>query len=119
MSTSASPPKPALSAVARLDALATTHTEWAPWLCVVREVIAELSNPAWDAHPPDTVAGTDLSPQLAGAALRPDGPAVAHLLDRLSAVARAQGLVGLAGPANRARNTGRRGAGGVSGGGQW
>lgn len=94
-------PKPAPSAVARLDALATTRTEWAPWLNVVREVIAELSCPAWDAHPPHTVVGYGLSPQLVGAALRPDGSAVARLLDRLMSVARAQGLVGLAGPANR------------------
>jgi FdhE protein len=99
MSASAALSKPALSAIARLDALATTHTEWAPWLCVVREVIAELSSPAWDAHPPDTVAKASPSPHLSGAALRPDGPAVAQLLDRLSAVARAQGLEALVGPA--------------------
>lgn len=98
-------PHPAWSAVARLDALATTHTEWAPWLCVVRVGIAELSVPAWDANPPHTAAGAGLSPQLAGAALRPDGPAVAHLLERLIAMARAQGLGGLAGPANGAPPT--------------
>jgi FdhE protein len=98
MSTTATLSNPALSAVARLDALATAHTEWAPWLCVVREAIAELSNPAWDAHPPQMIEGAGLSPQLAGAGLRPDGPAVAHLLDRLIGVARAQGLVALAGP---------------------
>lgn len=105
MSTTATHPKPALSALARLDALATTHAEWAPWLSVVREVIADLSCPAWDDFSPPSVAGTDLSAQLAGAALRPDGPAIAHLLDRLRAVARAHGLVGLAGPANRALAT--------------
>jgi FdhE protein len=90
------------SAVARLDALAITHTEWAPWLCVLREAIAALSDRAWDAHPPHTKAGTGLSPLLAAAVLRPDSPAVAHLLVRLIAVARAQGLVALVGATERA-----------------
>lgn len=105
MSTHATLQRPAPGAVARLDALATTHGEWAPWLCVVREAIAELSNPAWDAHPPHTVAGTLLSPRLAGAALRPDGRAAAQLLDRLRAAARAQGLMALAGLADPAPAT--------------
>jgi FdhE protein len=97
--------KPTLGAVARLDALATTNSEWAPWLSVVREVIADLTCPAWDIQPPGAVTGTGVSPQLAGAVLRPDGPAVAHLLDRLSGVARSNGLDALAGPARRAPAT--------------
>ncbi len=101
MSTSAALPNAALSVVAQLDALATTHAEWAPWLCVVREMIAELSDPVWDAHPPLTVAGTSLTPELASAALRPDGPAVAQLLDRLRTAARGQGLLALTGPPHR------------------
>ncbi len=100
MSPPASPSTPALNAVTRLDALAGTHAEWGPWLSVVREVTVELSDPIWDAHPPHTLAHTGPSPHLAAAALRPDGPPVAHLLDRLRAVARAQGLVALAGPAD-------------------
>jgi FdhE protein len=102
MNTPASRPKPALGAVARLDALGAAHTEWGPWLCVVREAIAELLDPAWDARPPETVARAGASPQLAAAALRPDGPSVARLLDRLRAAARAQGLAALAGPADLA-----------------
>ena len=102
MSTPTTPPEPALTAIARLEALAATHLEWAPWLGLVRAVIAELSSSDWDAHPPFTVAGTHLSPQLAGAALRPDGAAVAELLDRLRSVARAQGMVELVGSATRA-----------------
>ncbi|MDP2354728.1 MAG: formate dehydrogenase accessory protein FdhE [Beijerinckiaceae bacterium] len=102
MSTPASLSKPALSAVTRLDALAGTHAEWGPWLSVVREVTAELSDTVWDAHPPHTVAHTGPSPQLAAAVLQPDGPSVKRLLDRLRAVARAQNLVGLAGPASLA-----------------
>jgi FdhE protein len=105
MKAAAASPKPVLSAIAKLDALATTHTEWVPWLCVVREVIVELSLPAWDDHTFEPVANTGLSPQLAGAALRPDGPAVARLLDRLRAVVRAQGLTGLTDPADRAHAT--------------
>jgi FdhE protein len=105
MSTAAALPKPALSAISKLDALAALNTDWAPWLNVVREVIPELADPAWDTHPPHTMADTGLSPQLANAVLRPDGPAVVHLLTRLSAAARAQGLVELAGPDNRPPST--------------
>jgi hypothetical protein len=68
-----------MSAVSRLDALAQTHPEWTAWLRVVREVAAELSSPTWDADPPRTAATSDLAPLLAGAALRPDGRAVARL----------------------------------------
>jgi len=102
MSSTTAPPKPSSSALSRLDALAATHTEWAPWLSVLRELTGELSKPAWDAHPPHTVAANPLSPQLAGAALRPEGPALADLLERLCAVARAQGLLALAGAGQRA-----------------
>lgn len=101
MSSAAALPKLALGAVSKLDALATLNTEWAPWLKVVREVIPELSHPSWDTHPPYRVADTGLSPQLANAVLCPDGPAVARLLTRLIAAARAQGLVELAGPDHR------------------
>ncbi|MDX2201252.1 MAG: formate dehydrogenase accessory protein FdhE [Hyphomicrobiaceae bacterium] len=94
-------PKPAPSAVGRLDALAATRPEWVPWLSVLREMTAELSNPDWDAHPPRTVEGTGMTPRLAGAALRPHGSAVADLLDRLTAAARAHRLIGLAGPGKR------------------
>jgi len=87
-----------MSAISRLDALTRTHPEWTAWLCVVREVAAELSAPGWDADPPRTVVTTGLEPFLAGAALRPDGGAVAQLLDRLTGVARTQGLHALAGP---------------------
>jgi len=103
-----------MSAVSRLDALAKVHPEWAQWLRVVREVAVELSSPAWDAHPPRTAAdaeseaeaeASDLAPLLAGAALRPDGRAVARLLDRLTGVAHAQGLHALAGHAAQAQAT--------------
>lgn len=93
------------SAVERLDALATTHSEWAAWLHVVREVIADLTCSGWENQPPRTVAGTGTSPHLAGAVLQPDGPAVAQLLDRLCGVARANGLTALAGPADRTPTT--------------
>jgi FdhE protein len=86
-----------MNAVTRLDALARSNPEWTAWLHVLREVVAELSAPAWDAHPPQTVPAGDLAPLLAGAGLRPDGDAVAGLLDRLAGVARDQGLQALAG----------------------
>lgn len=92
-----------MSAVSRLDTLAQAHPEWTTWLRVMREVIAELSSPAWDADPPRTAAASGPAPLLAGAALRPDGRAVARLLDRLTGVARAQGLHALAGSAEQAR----------------
>jgi FdhE protein len=94
-----------MSAVSRLDALAETRPEWTAWLRVVREVAAELSSPAWDSDPPrtTTAAASDLAPLLAGAVLRPDGRAVARLLDRLTGVARAQGLHALAGHAAQAQ----------------
>ena len=94
-----------MSAVARLDTLAKAHPEWTAWLCVVREVAVELSNPAWDADPPSTAATSDLVPQLCGAALRPDALAVARLLDRLSGAARAQGLHALAGDVREVQAT--------------
>jgi FdhE protein len=95
-----------MSAVSRLDALAQTHPEWTAWLRVVREVAVELSSPAWDADPPRTTAGaSNLAPLLEGAALRPDGRAVARLLDRLTGVARAQGLHALAGGVGQSRET--------------
>jgi FdhE protein len=97
-----------MSASARLDTLAQTHPEWTAWLRVVRVVAAELSNPAWDLHTAQTTAATtDRTPLLAAAVLRPDGAAVARLLDRLTSVARAQGLQSLAGAAARStRNAG-------------
>jgi FdhE protein len=97
--------EPILGAAERLEALATKHSEWSPWLSVVREVIAELTGPAWDTQPPRTVAGTDVSPQLAGAVLQPNSPAVANLLDRLIGVARSNGLDALTGPARGAPKT--------------
>jgi len=92
-----------MSAVSRFDTLVKAHPEWTAWLCVVSEVAAELSNPAWDADPPQTTAASDLAPLLAGAALRPDGRAVAGLLKRLTDVARAQGLHALAGNVDQAQ----------------
>jgi len=98
-----------MSAVSRLDTLAEAHPEWTAWLRVVREVAVELSNPAWDADPPRTTtaaaAASDLAPLLAGAVLQPDGRAVARLLDRVTSVARAQGLHALAGDVKQAQET--------------
>jgi FdhE protein len=94
-----------MSTLSRLDALAQAHPEWTPWLRVVREVAAELSNPAWETDPPRTAAASDPAPLLAGAELRPDGRAVARLLDRLTDVARAQGLHALAGNVKQAQQT--------------
>lgn len=102
MNVAAARPKPAKNALGPLDALAAKHSEWRPWLCVVREVIVELSDPVWETHPPDTASGSALAPQLADAVLRPDGRNVARLLDRLRTVARAEGLSALAGPAGPA-----------------
>ncbi|MDP1674058.1 MAG: formate dehydrogenase accessory protein FdhE [Burkholderiales bacterium] len=93
----------ATSAVSKLDTLITTNPEWTAWLCVVREVAAELSSPSWDANPPRTAVTSDLTPLLAGAVLRPDDRAVARLLDRLSGVARTQGLHALAGDVEHAQ----------------
>jgi FdhE protein len=89
-----------MSAVSRLDALAQAHPEWSAWLRVVREVTGELSDPAWDESPPTTAPVSGLAPLLAGAALYPDGRAVARLFDRLTAVARAQQLQALVGDGN-------------------
>jgi FdhE protein len=86
-----------MSAVSQLDALVKANPEWSAWLLVVREVAAELSDPAWDAGLPHTAAASDRAPVLAGALLRPDGHALSRLLDRLTSVARAQGLQALAG----------------------
>jgi FdhE protein len=88
-----------MSAVTRLDALARTRPEWAAWLGVVHEIVVELSNPDWDAPSQAAIAApsSDIEPWLAGAALQPDGRAVARLLRRLSDVARMQGLHTLAG----------------------
>jgi FdhE protein len=94
-----------MNAVSRLDGLATVHAEWTPWLRVVREVLPELSNPAWDGRPPRRSAAPDHAPLLFGAALRPDRRAVVQLLDRLASVARAQGLHALAGDANSRQAT--------------
>lgn len=98
-----------MNAVSRLDTLAQAHPEWAAWLRVVREVAAELSNPAWDADPPQTPQATSpalhVAPLLAGAVLHPDARAVAQLLDRLTGVARAQGLHAMAGDLKRAPAT--------------
>jgi len=94
-----------MTAVSRLDTLAKTHPEWSAWLHVVREVAAELSSPVWDAHPPQLATAQDLSPMLFGAALQPDGQAVARLLDHLSAVAREQRLHALAGHGAQAQQT--------------
>jgi FdhE protein len=109
-----------MSAASRLDTLAQAHPEWAGWLCVVRAVTAELSHPVWDTDPPQAqaeedapMAGTadagataaELAPMLAGAVLRPDGRAVARLLDHLLDVARTQGLPALAGHGHRFRET--------------
>lgn len=92
-----------MNAVSRLDALAKSNPEWSAWLRVVREVVSELSNPAWDADPPSTVASSDLAPWLAGAQLRPDGRALAQLLDRLISTAHAQGIHALTGGEKKPR----------------
>lgn len=106
MSPVRSPDGRAMTAVARFDGLAEAHPEWTAWLRVVREVAAELSSPAWDAEPPQTSApASDLAPWLAGAVLRPDGRAVARLLDRLIDVARAQGLHAMTGDVKLAQST--------------
>lgn len=105
MSATTAPPKPAVNAFTRLDALAQAHPEWAPWLSVVRVVTADLPDPAWNREPPDTAEPSALSPWLAGAVLRPDARAVASLFDRLTSVARVQGLHALAGDAQAAPET--------------
>lgn len=94
-----------MSAHSRLDTLAQAHPEWTPWLRVVRELTAELSDAAWDADPPRTAPASDLAPQLAGAELRPPGRAVARLLNHLTGVARAQGLHALTGWPQHAQGT--------------
>lgn len=86
-----------MSAASRLDKLAQVHPEWLPWLSVVRVVSVELSASAWDASPPRLAETPDLAPLLAGAVLRPEGTAVARLLDSLTVAARAQGLHALVG----------------------
>lgn len=98
MRTSKTRPTSAPDAIARLDSLAASNTEWAPWLKVVREVIPELSHSRWDKHPPHTTGGTSRSPYLAGATLRPDGSSVADLLERLFSAARTADLAMLVGP---------------------
>lgn len=37
---------------ASLEAIERRNPEWRPWLSVVREVLAEIENPAWDAAVP-------------------------------------------------------------------
>lgn len=90
-------------AVPQLDALAEAHAEWAPWLRVLRELAPALSDPAWDADPPRIAVRAERSPWLAGAELRPDGQAVARLFERLTGVARVQGLTALVGASSRAQ----------------
>ncbi|MEJ7930906.1 formate dehydrogenase accessory protein FdhE [Ramlibacter sp. AN1015] len=94
-----------MSARSRLDTLAQARPEWAAWLRVVRELAADLSDPAWDANPPRTAPASDRAPLLAGAEMRPDTRAIARLLERLSGVARAQGLHAMAGEPRQAPGT--------------
>jgi len=93
-----------MSAGSRIDSLAQEHPEWAAWLRVVRTVVTELSSPVWDADPPDTKTSSQTAPLLAGAELRPDGQALARLLQRLTEVARAQGLHAVVGHAASAKD---------------
>lgn len=93
------------AAIQHLDSLARARPEWSAWLCVVRELVAELSSPHWDAPPSLTMAATDLAPLLAGSTLRPDGHALARLLQRLTRVARAQGMHTLVGTLGAAHET--------------
>lgn len=92
-----------MSATSRLDILARERPEWAAWLNVLRVLVGELSDPSWEADPPHTAAPSELSPLLAGAALRPDGRALARLLRRLTDAARAQGLKAMVGDADVAQ----------------
>lgn len=94
-----------MSAASQLDALGKAHPEWTGWLQVLRQVVGELSDPAWETGWDSPDPASDLSPMLAGAVLRPDGHALAQLLDRLTSVARAQGLHALAGKAKQGRKT--------------
>lgn len=86
-----------MSAPARIEALAQAHPEWAPWLGVLRELVPELSRPAWDQEPPRGTRAPGAAPWLAQAELRPDARALAVLWDRLRGVALAQGLRAMAG----------------------
>lgn len=88
---------PTMNALLKLDQLATTHPEWRPWLCVLREATQALATPVGDAALPTASQPSEQAPLLAGAALRPDGQAVAQLLQQLMQVANAQGLHALAG----------------------
>jgi FdhE protein len=96
-----------MTARSRLDALAESHPEWKAWLRVVREVATELASAGWDANLPSSTAAaaSDLAPLLAGAELRPDGRALARLLDRLVGTARSQGLHAMAGDGRGAPTT--------------
>ncbi len=98
-----------MSALSRLDALGQAHPEWTAWLLVLREIAPELSHPRWDAAvPPATSAAAPaqhLAPILAGAPLQPDGPALVRLWERLTSVARAQGLHAMAGETKGAPGT--------------
>lgn len=105
-----------MTAAARMQALAEARPEWAAWLALAGEVTAELCKPVWDGDAPVLAApgrtptdegpaakdGPALTPWLAGAMLRPDGNALADLLERLTRAARASGLHGLAGEPKRA-----------------
>jgi FdhE protein len=92
-----------MNATTRLDAIAQTHPEWTPWLCVLREVVTALSDPVWDSDPlftMDTAAPSALAPLLGGAQLQPKAHAVTGLLKHLHHTAQHQGLHSLIGAAD-------------------
>ena len=71
-----------------LNDLKHRHPEWAPWLAVIQEVIAEAADPKWESVVPRyTEAQTDRRPLLTGTTLTvPVGP-LQRFLERLLRIA--------------------------------
>ena len=65
-----------------LQELERKNPEWAPWLALVRRVVGELENPAWDAAVPPLARPANGAPLLAAAPAF-EGPYLARLRDRL------------------------------------
>jgi FdhE protein len=86
-----------MSAHTKIDHLSAVRPEWAPWLSLVRGVVAEISLPAGPVKLVRQEAPPGNAPLLARMALQPDPRAVAQWLARLMHTASVQGLDALAG----------------------
>jgi FdhE protein len=75
-----------------LNDLEHRHPEWAPWLAVIQEVVAEAADPKWDSTVPRfTEVQTGSRPLLSGATLILTAGPLQRFLERLLRIASAGG----------------------------